>query len=179
MVLAATMALLIQAEAPQATTKPPAPPKCDTAGYAQFDFWVGDWDVFPAGSDKQVATSKIERLYNGCAVRENWQPFSGNSGGSLNSYDPKTGQWHQRWIGSSPGKVDFIGGKLAQGMVLTGNWPAPGAAHQLIRMTYSKNEDGSVRQHGESSVDHGVSWKTAFDFIYRPQNELPAKEPTE
>lgn len=36
-------------------------------------------------------------------------------------------------------------------------------------MTYTTNPDGSVRQHGESSTDHGVSWQSSFDLLYRPK----------
>jgi len=40
-------------------------------------------------------------------------------------------------------------------------------------MSYTANEDGSVRQFGESSTDHGVSWQSAFDFTYRPKEDAP------
>lgn len=48
-------------------------------------------------------------------------------------------------------------------MVITGKWGGP-----LVRMTYSKNADGSVRQVGEQSTDEGKTWKPSFDFTYRP-----------
>jgi hypothetical protein len=53
--------------------------------------------------------------------------------------------------------------------VLTGNWRNVNGPGQdaLIRMTYSENADGSVRQHGEQSTDHGLTWTNSFDFIYR------------
>ena len=47
-------------------------------------------------------------------------PLNGADGGSLNSMEPETGRWHQTWIGSSPGRVEFVGGPVADGMVLTG-----------------------------------------------------------
>jgi len=34
-------------------------------------------------------------------------------------------------------------------------------------MTYSLGADGSVRQHGEASEDHGLTWGPSFDFTYR------------
>lgn len=55
-------------------------------------------------------------------------------------------------------------------MVLVGNWKGvngPGK-DAIIRMSYSKNADGSVRQLGEQSTDHGLSWQPNFDFTYRP-----------
>jgi hypothetical protein len=153
---------------PVVAQAPPAPP-CAASEFRQFDFWVGDWDVYANGSDKLVAHSKIEKLYTDCAVRENWMPLKGGGGGSLNSYDPETGLWHQTWTGSQPGRTEFSGGLAGEKMVLTGHWRnvnGPGQ-HALIRMSYSKQADGSVRQHGEQSVDHGLTWTPSFDFIYR------------
>ena len=166
----ATLLLLAQAAATSAPA-PPAPPKCDGAEYAAFDFWVGEWDVFAAGSDKQVASSRIEKLYNGCAVRENWMPLKGADGGSLNGYDPRTKRWHQTWIGSSPGPVHFEGGLTEGSMVLTGSWPGSGPKGEdgITRLSYSRVETASVRQHGEFSADEGKTWQTTFDFIYRPK----------
>ena len=51
-------------------------------------------------ADQLVAHSLIEKLYNGCAVRENWMPLSGAGGGSLNSYRPEKKQWEQYWTDS-------------------------------------------------------------------------------
>lgn len=166
-------AALLAAQSGNAATKPPRLPACDTLGHAQFDFWLGEWDVFPNLKDPakapQVARSRIERLYAGCAVRENWMPLKGAGGGSLNSYDPASGRWHQTWIGSQPGRVEFEGGLAGTAMVLTGFWAGvngPGK-DALIRMTYSPIDANTVRQHGEQSTDHGLTWTTNFDFIYR------------
>jgi len=167
------LALLQAASAqPQPAVLPPPPP-CAGEEFAAFDFWVGDWDVFPAGRDTQVAKSKVEKLYGGCAIRENWMPLKAGSGGSLSGFDPKTGRWHQTWIGSAPGPVFFDGGSVEGKMVLTGSWPGsgPNGEDGLTRMTYTLQEDGSVRQHGEFSGDHGLSWTTSFDLIYRQHVE--------
>ena len=161
--------LLAQAAAAQAA---PPPPSCEGEAYRALDFWVGDWDVYPNGRETLVAHSKIERLYNGCAIRENWMPLRGNGGGSLSGFDPATGRWHQTWIGSAPGVVRFEGGPADGKMVLTGWWAGsgPNGEDGLTRMTYSRVEGGAVRQHGEFSADHGVTWQPSFDFIYRPHD---------
>ena len=56
-------------------------------------------------------------------------------------------------------------------MVLTGRWANVAGAGRdgLIRMTYSREAGGAVRQRGEQSLDHGLSWTTSFDFIYKPR----------
>lgn len=162
--------LLLLAAQTAAVSPPPKPPACDTAAHGAFDFWIGEWDVSPNGQDKVlVAHSKIEKLYGGCAVRENWMPLKGGDGGSLNSVDPKTGRWHQIWIGSQPGRVEFEGGFASGRMVLTGYWlgvNGPGR-DGLIRMSYTPIDRNTVRQHGEISTDQGLTWSDNFDFIYR------------
>ena len=104
-----------------------APEPCDDAPHRQFDFWVGRWDVSPTGSSRIVAHSQIERLYGGCAIRENWMPLSpaGGDGGSLSSYVPTDQAWRQTWVDSSGSRAEFKGGWTGQAMVLTGPWPMP------------------------------------------------------
>ena len=159
------------AQAQQAPTGPQTPPPaCTSAQHRQFDFWVGPWDVYPTGKDKLVAHSLIENLYSGCVIRENWMPFKGTDGGSLNTYDPEDKRWHQVWMDSANGRVSFDGELQDGKMVLTGDWrgaQTPGQS-DLVRMTYSKLEDGAVRQFGEISTDKGKSWKPFFDFTYKP-----------
>jgi hypothetical protein len=153
---------------------PPAPPPpCVSTNHAAFDFWIGEWEVFPNIKDPakapMIARSRIEKLYGGCAVRENWMPLKGSGGGSLNAFDPASGQWHQFWVGSDGAKVEFAGGPVAGKMVLTGRWRGingPGT-DGLVRMSYTAIDKGTVRQHGELSTDHGLTWSDNFDFIYR------------
>ncbi len=158
-----------------ASPPPPPPPPtphggCDSPESHQFDFWVGRWKVSPNGHpERHVADSLIEKLYQGCAVRENWMPVSPGSGdgGSLNAYVPADHSWHETWVDASGARVEFKGGWNGTAMVLTGRWPMPGHPKQMTRMTYTRAADGSVRQLGESSDEEGRSWKPSFDLIYR------------
>ena len=167
--------LLLVSTPAMAQMSPPVPPanppaNCTAPEHRQFDFWIGEWRVFVTQQpDRQVGVSLIEGVYNGCGIRENWQPFSLQTGGSLSNFDPASGRWHQLWIGSDPGHVEFDGGFADGKMVLTGFWPNVNGPGQdgLIRMTYSVNDDGSVRQLGEISTDHGLTWGPSFDFLYR------------
>ena len=170
--LTAVLALFAQTAA-AAVPPPVSPPTCSGPAYAEFDFWVGDWDVHPNAKDPVkaplVAHSKIERLYAGCAIRENWMPLKGPGGGSLNARDPETGRWHQTWIGAQPGRTEFDGGMAGKTMVLTGWWVGVNGPGKdgLVRMSYTPIDHDTVRQHGEVSTDHGLTWSDNFDFIYR------------
>jgi hypothetical protein len=149
------------AQSTASATAPPAQP-CAAPEYHQLDFWVGNWDVYPTGKDKLVAHSLIESVY-GCGIRENWMPLSKQPGGSLSVYGPADKHWEQFWIDSQGSRAFFTGGWDGKAMVITGKWDGP-----IVRMTYSKNEDGSVRQLGEQSTDDGKTWGPSFDFTYRP-----------
>ena len=159
-----------------AATPPPAP-ACTAPEHRQFDFWVGYWDVYPAGQSKIIAHSLIENLYSGCTIRENWRPLSGNNGGSINMYDPGDKRWHQTWHDSQNSRVEFDGGLAGKEMVLTGFWAGVNGPGKdgLIRMVYTPNADGSVRQHGLISTDQGMTWSDSFDFTYKKSASPPPK----
>lgn len=157
------LAIITLAVAPSAAlAQTPPKPACATPAHRQFDFWVGKWAVSQTGQDAVVAESLIESVYNGCGVRENWMPKNGQTGGSLNIWLPGEKVWKQTWIDSSGTRADFTGGWTGKAMVLTGKWGGP-----LVRMTYTPNADGTVRQAGETSTDEGKTWAPSFDFTYR------------
>ena len=149
----------------------PTPPAsaCSTEQHSAFDLWVGEWDVFPTGKDNKIADSKIEKISSGCVIRETWMPLSGGGGTSMSMVNHHTGRWEQVWVGSDGTRVDFAGGPIDGAMVITGYWDGigPGGSDVLIRMTYSLEDDGSVRQFGQGSTDHGKTWQTSFDLTYR------------
>ena len=164
-----TAAALFAAFPAAAQTAPatPAPPPCATPDHRAFDFWVGEWDVTPYGGGPLVAHSKIEALYSGCAIRENWMPLKGSDGGSLSNFD--SGRWHQIWVDSSGARVVFEGRYTGNAMVLTGNWPGVANGKDgLVRMTYTREPNGAVRQKGDVTTDNGATWSPSFDFLYSP-----------
>lgn len=167
---------LLQSVAAEEPPPAPSPPSgCTDEVHAAFDLWVGEWNVYPNQPDVQdaemIATSRIERLSGGCSIREQWMPRRGPGGISLSAVNHNTGRWEQTWVGPDGKRVDFEGGVVDGKMVLTGYWDDIAGPGQdaLIRMTYSRLGDGAVRQHGEASTDHGLSWQTNFDLIYRPR----------
>ncbi|MEP5938856.1 MAG: hypothetical protein ABJ239_11050 [Erythrobacter sp.] len=160
--------------APAAPAPPTPPPACSNEAHSAFDFWVGEWNVAVTGTEKTIAQSKVERVATGCVIRETWMPQSGANGTSMSMINHRSGRWEQVWVGNDGRRVDFIGGPVDGAMVLTGYWDGigPDGSDVLIRMTYSVGEDGSVRQFGEGSTDHGKTWQTSFDLTYR-RKETP------
>ena len=51
-----------------------------------FDFWIGEWDVFdPQGA--QVGTNDITDMYGNGMLHEHWHGRGGVEGRSVNAYD--------------------------------------------------------------------------------------------
>ena len=156
----------------------PAPTSCSGPEHRQFDFWVGDWDLYQRGKEQLVGHNLIEKLFDGCVIRETWTPLrrpgqAGLSGGSsLNHYDRGQGRWHQTWIDSSNTRVIFEGGMVGDKMVLAGFWPGVNGPGKdgLVRMTYVKISTNQVDQIGEVSTDHGITWNPSFGFTYKRRN---------
>jgi hypothetical protein len=147
----------------------PPPPACESPEHKQFDFWVGRWDVYRSDTNQLVAHSLIEKLYGGCAVRENWMPINGfGAGGSLNSYRPEEKRWRQVYTGAGNGWADYVGGMDGEAMVIVGTQVMPNGSRTPVRITYKRAEGGSVLQIGEQSGDGGKTWSLRYHFTYRP-----------
>jgi hypothetical protein len=163
----AALTLMIATAAAGQTSAPP-PPACETPEHRQFDFWVGQWDVYRTDTDQLVAHSLIEKLYGGCAVRENWMPVGGTGGGSLNSWRPAEKKWRQTWTDSGNNWNEYVGGFEDGLMVLTGTSTKAAGTKVPARMTYEAKPDGSVVQTGYQSADGGKTWSLTYQYAYRP-----------
>jgi hypothetical protein len=141
---------------------PPAP--CSAPEAKQFDFWIGDWDVFtPDGT--LAGTNRIASLY-GCVLHESWQNPK-VQGQSFNMFDADRGVWHQTWVDST-GSLLVTEGAFRNGAMTLSDATVPGKkdSKQVNEITWTPNADGSVRQHWRVSVDGGKTWTTSFDGKY-------------
>lgn len=157
-------ALLLPA---QTSAQSPSDKACQSEEQHQFDFWIGDWEVFLPNGQK-AGENRIERIAGGCALLENWVGHGGVFGTSLNFYDRDRGLWHQTWVDNS-GEPLILNGSFARPQMVLLSEPI-GASGKPVptrqRITWTPQGDGSVRQHWESSSDNGATWTTAFDGKY-------------
>ena len=145
------------------------PPPCSAAEHRQFDFWMGDWEVTtPDG--KPAGRNRIEPILGGCVLQERWTGAAGSTGNSFNLYNRASGQWEQFWVDGSGGRLHLRGGLQEGAMVMQGERERPDPDTGVVqreRITWTPNEDGSVRQLWESSKDEGKTWNVVFDGRYR------------
>ena len=115
---------------------------------------------------RAVGKNVITKVYDGCALREEWTsagaPFAGSS---YNAYDRGRGVWHQTWVDNS-GRLLLLEGGLKDGaMVLEGTTVRDDkTVHH--RITWTPRDDGKVRQVWTISQDGATTWKTGFDGLY-------------
>jgi len=132
----------------------------------EFDFWIGDWDVYVTGTKNIAGHNKIELSSGGCALLENWNS-NASSGKSLNFIDPATGKWRQTWVGSYPnGMQDFINGEYKDGAMRFEFEGTRNGQKYIGRFIFYNEKPGQVRQFNETSVDGGKTWVTSYDFTY-------------
>ncbi|MDI1241716.1 MAG: tetratricopeptide repeat protein [bacterium] len=131
--------------------------------FRQFDFWIGEW--LPKNvQGVTVGTSSIQLILSNCIIFENWEtPVS--AGKSFNVFDVRDGKWHQTWVDNKGLMTHYVGG-LVDGKMVLDSESVQNGVKTIGRMTYSKLDNGDVRQHGENSTDGGKTWTTTFDFIY-------------
>ena len=144
-------------------TAPARGPPCSSPGYHQFDFWVGEWEVqTPKGTP--AGENKVEKILEGCAIRESWTSADGSHGSSLTGYDVAAGRWTQTFV-DDLGMVLVLDGELRDGkMVLSGR--RSGSRGMLNRIVWQKLEGDRLRQRWEQSTDDGRNWTVLFEGIY-------------
>ena len=159
-----------------------APAECAGAEFREFDFFVGEWNVYDAGSSKLKAHNSVSHMLDGCAIREVYRRTDGYTGESFSTYDSARHQWHQSWV-TNRGELLLLDGGIKDGaMVLTGPEQTASGTASVIRGVWKREANGSVRETAERSTDRGATWTVVFDLEFRREARpaiAPAGQPTE
>lgn len=140
----------------------------DNEGFGQWDFWVGEWNVY--GNDEKRAlagTNSVEKHYANCLITETWVDVNGNGGFSINYYNPVRNQWRQVWV-SNGYSIDYTGGLNDEGqMVLEGEIDnyQPNSSTPF-RGIWTPQENGDVIQRFEAYDAATDKWNVWFEGLY-------------
>ena len=144
--------------------------KCDccTEQYNQFDFWLGDWEVFDT-SGKKIGENLVTELEDGCVIQENWKSKN-MTGTSYNYYDQETKTWNQLWIDNKGGNLKLAGG-LQEGVMVMKDQPMTNKDGERIynQISWSHFENGNVQQLWELYYHDGKLKGELFRGIYKPK----------
>ena len=155
---------------------------CSNNVYADFDFWVGDWQVFKRESGKLAGIDMIEKTLGGCALRQEWVQLDDSfkpegtdnrlRGESLLSVLPN-GQWRQTWVDNSGYFNTLTGGLNDEGVMILESGPVQypgqnGFANVYFKWHWEPLDDGTIRNWGMTKVGDNGEWEPSFDNIYKP-----------
>ncbi len=157
------------------TTASPASPPPLAPEAAQFDFWLGEWDV--AWGDGLCGTNRITKTLGDRVVLEDFDAArdAGLRGMSVSVYDATAGRWHQTWVDDNGSYFDFVGGwdegDDASGggrMVLVHARQIEGRP-ALLRMVWRDIQPDRLTWEWQRSDDDGATWRTLWQLAYTRQ----------
>lgn len=148
--------------------QPLEPKACTAPAQRQFDFWVGDWDVFERGDPRhRVARARVSLILDGCVLLEEYDGADGHRGKSFTLYDIATKRWRQTWVTNRGEVLDIQGGLDPSGaMVLSGSDRDPAGAPRQVRGRWIAETDGAVREIAERHAA-AAPWTLWFDIEFR------------
>ncbi len=142
---------------------------CQAEHYRQFDFWIGNWEVF-SRDGKKVGNNNISIAMNGCVLKEHYVSATGYEGESLNIYNKADNEWHQTWVDNTGLLLQLDGSWNGHSMTLFGKGKS--ASGQMIehRIVWKPQKNGDVHQIWDISEDKGLHWKNSFFGVYKKKN---------
>ncbi|GAB4093406.1 hypothetical protein [Flaviaesturariibacter terrae] len=173
LLLLGTTMMLLSALAGNAQTTPPAPaaaalPCLNGPHRGDFDFWIGEWDVYATGTTVLVGHSHVSKAEGGCAVLEQWKAANGtNFGNSINFFDAVAGCWVQVYAGSGGGNTTYAQGVYrdsAMRFTFTSTIPGrKGSGH----LTFYNVGPDEVRQLQDFTAEGAATAQVNYDFTYK------------
>jgi hypothetical protein len=148
---------------------------CCSAPYQEFDFWLGEWEVFDTSYNWVGRNSLVKREF-GCVIQESWT--SQGSGTSLNYFDRNDSLWHQLWVASAGSNLKIYGGIKDGKMVMQSDLiPGRRIPFYRNRITWTPNSDGTVTQRWDIVDSSNTVLQTSFLGIYHPRIEIKIEKP--
>jgi hypothetical protein len=140
---------------------------CATPVYKQFDFWIGNWNVYNA-KNNLIGKNKVVKMNNACAIQENWSSeTSPSKGTSYNYYNATDKSWNQIWIDNAGGSLVLKGFYKNNKMVLKSKLIRGKKGEYYNQITWFKNSDGSVTQLWELLDINNTSFNEIFRGTYK------------
>lgn len=137
---------------------------CIATANHELDFWLGQWQVVENG--EVTATSTIEAVSGGCAIRETYRQKDGYHGTSLSFHDPVLGKWRQTWIDSTGAVGEFSGAFTDGAMRFEGETHTANGKRVYRRMSLERDGAG-ILQKSLKSMD-GATWAPHYEIRYSP-----------
>jgi len=140
----------------------------DQPGFGEFDFWVGEWDVYSNDAERRLlGRNSITKHHGDCLIKEDWQGASGSTGFSINYFNNVTGEWRQVWVSRGysidySGALDDDGAMFLEGAI----YDYANETETGFRGSWTPQSDGDVVQRFEIHDPGTGGWKVWFEGRY-------------
>ena len=138
---------------------------CSAPEARQFDFWLGEWDL--TWGEGERGTNTISAILGDCVILEKFDgaPAIEFQGMSVSVFNQRTSLWHQTWVDSSGGYLDFTGSFKEGVMILSREATVDGRPVQQ-RMVWYNITAKSLDWNWERSSDAGKTWEIVWHIQY-------------
>ena len=147
---------------------------CSHPEFRQFDFWIGEWEVYNNGNGKKAGDSKISLILDSCIILEEWtsagvQQGLRYAGKSFNTWNKIVKQWQQTWVDNTGNTTAYVIGKYENNKIIFYTDPFPFSKDTTAtrRLTFFDLGKDKVRQFSEITKDNGGTWSPEYDLEYR------------
>lgn len=140
---------------------------CCSDYHKQFDFWVGEWEVYDT-TGKKVGNNTIVKLEDNCILSEHWKGAGGFTGRSYNYFNNIDSTWNQVWIDNAGSNLVLKGERTGNQMILKSELlPGNKVKWYSNRIIWTNNDDGTVSQRWDILDENNEVLRTVFNGIYR------------
>ena len=145
------------------------PANCNTDKHNEFDFWVGEWNVYDT-SGKLLGTNIVTKDLDNCLIEEHWESTGINKGSSYNYYNPADSTWNQLWVDNQGTILKLKGVASENKMTLRSDILLSNNNKKYYNhITWTHNDDGSVTQTWMYRNERDEDIAIAFIGIYKKQ----------
>lgn len=107
-------------------------------------------------------------MQNNCVMQENWESkISQSRGTSYNYYNKTDDSWNQVWVDNTGFSLVLKGNLVNGKMILKSDLIKTNKRNYINKITWSKNDEGSVTQVWEYINEQGKVISEAFRGIYK------------
>ena len=139
---------------------------CCDIQHDQFDFWVGNWNVYDT-SGNEIGKNTIVEMQDNCVLQESWRSPN-STGTSYNYYNRTDSTWNQVWINNSGTHLELKGNAIENGMQLNSDWITHTSGTEYRNsIVWKKQPDGSVTQTWNIMGKDDTIISVLFHGIYR------------
>ncbi|WP_131819100.1 hypothetical protein [Flagellimonas flava] len=140
--------------------------------YANYDFWIGDWDVSwkEKNGDKGKGRNTITKILNGNALQEKFIVTDGAGigfkGQSISYIEKSTNQWKQLWVDNRGISYEFFGDfQNGDPKFCTKSIERNGKTI-FYRMVFKNISENTLIWDWEKSIENQQSWELIWRINY-------------